>query len=436
MNKNAVFTICAKNYIGLAQVLEKSIKEFNKNIDFYILVADEFIESDKLVFGDFNDRPNNILIAKEVLNFSDDKWNELSFKYNLTEFCTSIKSMCFSYIFEEKKHEKAIFLDPDILVFNSLDSIFEELNNHSIILTPHLLNTSKTSLDKFRDNDMMNTGVFNLGFIGLKNNEVSQKMLKWWNERLLDCCYIDYFAGYFTDQKWMNFIPGYFYQNEVLISHHLGMNVAPWNFDERELIVKDKTYYIVDRINKKDLFPLLFTHYSGFDYMALISGTIRHTTVQGLNIYNDLLPLFKDYEKVVKESDFKKYLKMTYSYNYFDNSFPISTIHRRLYRRLLSDNRITKNPFLTSEGSFFNLLKKHKMVSNGFLTVDKSNRSNTTNIKGKIKFINIFLRLLYKICGHEKYFMLVKLLREFAKVENHVHLIDKSYMDSNVLSNK
>lgn len=435
MNKNVVFTICAKNYIGLAQVLEQSIKKFNKDVDFYIFVADEFIESDKLIFEDFNNKPDNILIAKDVLNLSNEKWNELSFKYNLTEFCTSIKSLCFSYVFQEKKYEKAIFLDPDILVFNSLNTIFGELEKYSIILTPHLLNVSKTASNRFRDNDMMNTGVFNLGFVALKQNDTSHKMLKWWDERLMDCCYIDYFSGYFTDQKWMNFIPGYFNQNEVLISNHLGMNVAPWNFEERKVIVKDNSYYISCRIDGKELFPLIFVHYSGFNYKELIEGNISHTTVNGLQIFDDLLPIFKDYQQVLKESDFNKYLKMIYSYNYFDNSFPISTIHRRLYRRLLADNKIGKNPFIT-KNPFYNLLDKQKMVSKESMVIDKSNRSNTTNIKGKIKFINIFLRFLYKVIGHEKYFMLVKLLREYSKPENHVHLIDKSYMDSNILSNK
>ena len=38
---------------------------------------------------------------------------------------------------------------------------------------------------KLRDNDMLNTGVFNLGFVALKRNEASYRMLKWWNERLV-----------------------------------------------------------------------------------------------------------------------------------------------------------------------------------------------------------------------------------------------------------
>ena len=128
--RNIAFTICAKNYIGLAQVLEKSIKNNNPEIEFYIFVADEFEEEQLL--------PNNVLIAREVLDISDDEWNQMTFKYDLTEFCTSIKPTCFKYVFEECKPDKCIYFDPDIFVFSSLDNIYEQLNNYSIILTPHI----------------------------------------------------------------------------------------------------------------------------------------------------------------------------------------------------------------------------------------------------------------------------------------------------------
>ena len=39
--KNCAFTIVAKNYIGLAQILEKSIREYYNDLLFYIIVADE-----------------------------------------------------------------------------------------------------------------------------------------------------------------------------------------------------------------------------------------------------------------------------------------------------------------------------------------------------------------------------------------------------------
>lgn len=436
MNKNVSFTIVAKNYIGIALALEKSIKKNNHDIDFYIFVADEFAPNDKLFLEESGISLNeNVLIAKNVLDIQSNKWKELSFKYDLTEFCTAIKSKCFTYLLNEKKYDKAIFFDPDILVFSKLDLLFEELDRFSIILTPHLLdiNASSETLD---DNDMMNTGVFNLGFIALRNSGVNTQMLQWWNIRLFECCYIDYYEGYFTDQKWANFIPGYFDRNEVLIIDHPGMNVAPWNFGERELLAKEGEYHIKYRKKKNGSFPLVFVHYSGFDYQELILGNIEHKTIRKLKIYDDLLPLFDEYKISLRESDFTKYLKMEYSYSFFENSAQILNIHRRLYRRLVDDNIHFSEPFEIAEGSFFDILKNKKMVSSPSKSIAKSNRFNTPNIGGKVKLINILLRFIYKVIGYQRYFMLVKLMREYSKVENHVHLIQDTYLTNNVFSEK
>ena len=104
MNKNVVFTIVAKNYIGLAQILEESLKEKNPDTDFFIIVADEFSDD-----FDIEKLPSNILIARKELNISVQQWTDMSFKYDLTEFCTSIKPASFSYFIEKTKYKKIIF---------------------------------------------------------------------------------------------------------------------------------------------------------------------------------------------------------------------------------------------------------------------------------------------------------------------------------------
>lgn len=424
--KNVVFTICAKNYIGLAQVLEQSLLRFHQDLDFYIFVADEYLPSDELNY-------ENLILAKNVLNFSPEKWNELSFKYDLTEFCTCIKPECFNYLFSQKSYEKIIYLDPDILVCNSLEYIFEQLTLYSIVLTPHLTHIEPSLNGLMQDNAMLNTGIFNLGFIGLRRGEISSSMLTWWNKKLIDYCFIDYSEGYYTDQKWMNFLPAYFNSQDLLISFHLGMNLAPWNFGERKLVIHEDKFYVQSRVHKSQLFPLLFVHFSGFDYKSIISGTIYHTTIKSLKVYEDLLPLFNEYEKLLLESNFIKYRKLNYTYNFFDGQIPISYIHRRLYRRLLQDNINMIYPFNTGHGSFFELLKKNKMISLETLLVDKRNRFNTPNLGRRLRCINTLSKIIYRIIGYNRYFMIIKLLKSYSRVENQVHLIDQTYSQKNVL---
>ena len=58
MKKNVAFTICAKNYIGLAQILEQSVRVHNPGVDFFIFVADEFSLTEKADL-----LPPNVIVA-------------------------------------------------------------------------------------------------------------------------------------------------------------------------------------------------------------------------------------------------------------------------------------------------------------------------------------------------------------------------------------
>lgn len=424
MNK-CVFTICAKNYIGLAQVLENSIKTYNKDVDFYIFVADEF-SSDE----DIKSLPNNVLVAKEILGINPDQWNQLSFKYDLTEFCTCLKPFCFKYIFSSYKPEGCIYLDPDILVFNSLDYVFEKLEQYSIILTPHITTMQDIYTGKLNEQNLLYSGMYNLGFLALKTGEVSSKMLDWWEIRLEDRCYRNRMESYFTDQKWMDFLPAFF-PSQLLISFHLGLNLAPWNFHEREVIINNNAFFVKNRILKDNatIYPLIFMHFSGFNYDLLLNDEISHGNINDIEIHADLNSVIQEYSKQIKTSNFSKYINLSYSYNFFSNQVHISQVYRRLYRRLLDDGKIKSNPFNASE-HFYLALSKGKLIKKGMLNCDRSSVSNTSNSEQKTIFINRLFNLFYKLIGAERFFQLVKLMRLYSKFENHVYLIDKSYFES------
>jgi len=421
--RKVVFTICAKNYIGLAQVLEKSIIEHNEDVDFYIFCADEFQSTDKI-----ESLPNNVLIAKEVLNFTQEKWNELSFKYEITEFCTCIKASCFKYIFEKFQPDACIYFDPDILVFSSLEYVFEKLEQHSIILTPHITSMEDVYTGKLKEQNLLYSGMYNLGFLALRNDNNSHKMLNWWEIRLDDRCFQNVMENYFTDQKWMDFLPCFF-PTGLFISFNLGLNLAPWNFYEREIVCVDNSYYITNRINKDDktLYPLVFVHFSGFKYDLLLNDEISGGNIQNLKIENDLICIFKVYSAYLRTSDFSKYISLGYTYNYFSNKAKISMVHRKFFRRLIEDKKTTNNPFDANE-DFFLSLKRHGLVKKRMAENDKSYIHNVDNAERKTILINKLFISFFRIIGAEKYFLIVRLMRAYSKYENHIYLIDRSYL--------
>jgi len=420
MNKIA-FTICAKNYIGLAQALQSSVEKYNKDVLFLIFVVDEFSIDEQALM------PENILIAKDNLDIPLDQWYEMAFKYDLTEFCTSIKPSCFKYLFKKYNETNCIYFDPDILTYSSLNEIYNELNHFSIILTPHITTIEKDYSGKLNERNLLYSGMFNLGFIAFKNDEISKIVLDWWEVRLKDRCYQNMMENYFTDQKWIDFLPSFF-PNDILISKNLGLNLAPWNFYERELFKNIDTFYVRNRLNDStNSFSLVFIHFSGFDYRALLENKVQQGNIKELELPNDLKVPFEIYTNVLRETNISKFINLKYTYNTFSNLSSISNIHRKLFRRLLEDGKVDFNPF-SSDSWFYKSLLSNRLISNIIVSNEKKNISNIENAESITLKINLFLRLLFKLIGAQRFFLLVRLMRLYSKPENHIYLIDKNYL--------
>lgn len=430
--KNCVFTIVAKNYIGLAQILEESLKEKNPEVDFFIFVADKFSQN-----LDEKSLPNNIIIAKDNLKISESQWTDMSFKYDLTEFCTSIKPSVFSYLLEKTNYEKIIYLDPDIYIYHSLNPIFEILDNHSIVLTPHITTIQNEFNGDRSESGLLSTGVFNLGFCALKRSLSSKKMISWWHERLGDKCYIDSYDSYYTDQKWMDFLPCFFTSEELHVSRHLGMNIAPWNFFEREIFVENDILKVRNREenNEKLNFPVLFVHYSGYNYSELKKGNVIQNNISNIKEYEDVKFLTDVYAKAIheKKDTFDKYISEQYSFNFYENGDAIKSFHRRIYRSLVmkGESRFA-NPFSVEVNSLYQILKTKGMMKNSIVNLDKITKENLQGVDRKLKIFNRGTRFLYKIIGFERYLLFIRLLRSFGRYESQIHIIDERYDHNNI----
>lgn len=424
--KNCAFTIVAKNYVGLAQILEFSIRQYYNDMSFYIIIADE-------VSADLRkELPLNVLIAKECLGIDNSIWNDMSFKYDLTEFCTSIKPASFLYLFKEYDFEKVIYLDPDIYFYNSIGRIFEMLDFHSILLTPHITKIPEKGLCDSPENTWLFCGIYNLGFCGLRRSLSADEMLRWWQSRLVNECYVDSYGFLFTDQKWMDFLPSFFSSDDLHISHDLGMNMAPWNFYEREVFEESGSLYVRARFGGSEKYPLLFVHYSGYDYTALKRGEVVQKNISNLKKYSDINILTTIYAKSIKEQSkvFEHFISQEYSYNSFNNGDLISSIHRRLYRGILDKGENFANPF-DSRGKFYMLLNDRKMLSvmSGF---DKITKHNIVGIRSKLKKINLLTKIAFKLLGVKRYFMIIRLLRPYSRFESQIHLLNDKYLIDNI----
>lgn len=284
-----VFTLCSNNYLAQAITLGYSLKKHNPEYRFIICLADRKTES-----IDYDKIPFEIL---EVGKIGIPYFDEMILKYNIVELNTSFKPYFFQYFFNTEKAETIIYLDPDIH-FSPFNDLENELELNDIIITPHF--TTPLNDDKWQaEEDFLNSGLYNLGFIAIKNTIIGKDMVNWWAGKMRNKAYINYCRGLFTDQIWINFVPLFF--PKVKIFTNIGYNVAYWNLHERVMSQKNGVYYV------NEMEPLVFYHYASFRPLnpdMISTGQKRFTFVER----PDIVPLFHNYCELLFQNNYKNFV--------------------------------------------------------------------------------------------------------------------------------
>lgn len=425
MTNRIVFTIVAKNYSGLAAILGDSVLQNSTNTTFIVFIADEIDADFKVPHGEAIYIP-----AKTSLGINAETWDEMAFKYNLTEFCTAIKPYCFSYLMKAKDASQFMYVDPDILFFSNLQPIWDYLLTKDIIITPHIVTPEILYTGAIPETNILTTGIYNLGFIAVNKTETTLAFIAWWQNRLTDNCFADKAEGLFTDQKWVDFLPALFDSSKIEISKNLGMNVAPWNFYERQFVIENNEWFVTNRITGRDKYKLIFVHFSGFNYQDIEANLSANKNILHLKLYDDVKPVMHLYSSIIKKSNIKAYFNYKYTYNYFANGKPILHFHRRLYRRLLLDKYIKGNPFIAEDKTaFYNLLEKaHLLPAKGAEDTDKLNERNFENFEKKLYLLNILHKTAKRLIGTKNYLLFSKFMLRYHRPENQPFLIDKKFM--------
>ena len=318
-----VFTVCSNNYLAQAVILGKSLLIHNPNYTFKIGLVDK-----KNSQIDYSEIPFEI---EEVEDIDIPDFGDRILRYDIVELNTSVKPSYFKYFFSNEDIDAIIYLDPDIQVFAPYNDLEKELELCDIIITPHFctpLNDDKWQAEE----DFLNSGLYNLGFIAIKNTKNGNNMLNWWEERLRTKAYIDFKRGLFTDQIWINFVPLFF--DKVKIFSNVGYNVAYWNLHERIISVQNGNYYI----NEKQ--PLIFYHYASFRPLNpdIISTGQKRFTFEDRP---DIVPLFKNYCELVFKNGYESFIKIQCQYleikeNYEKHKLKEIKKNTPIYKRVIS----------------------------------------------------------------------------------------------------
>ena len=240
------------------------------------------------------------------------------FKHNVVEACTAVKGAMLARLLSEG-YDAVIYLDPDIALFGPLEEALHALDASSIVLTPH--QTAPNLADKaIEDNEMTSLlyGTYNLGFIAIRSDGPGRAFAAWWAARLHRACYDAPERGIFTDQRYVDLVPGLF--DGVGILRHPGYNVASWNLSTRQVTIPG------DGAIRANGFPLRFFHFTKVDGI----GPAMLDRYAGDNV--EVFELLEWYKRELHRGAIHPAAALPWHFGQFSNGAAIPTPARRLYR--------------------------------------------------------------------------------------------------------
>jgi len=317
MSGVAVGTIVAKNFLPFARVLSQSFVEHHPTVPFFVVLADKV----DATFTPAGESFETVLLQQ--LGIPDVR--RLCFGYSRQQVAVAAKPYLLTHLLNQG-FTTAIFLDADILVMDSLQPLLDDAAAHAISLTPHLL-SPLLAIDRCaRELNILQSGVYNGGFVGVSEHESARRFLYWWADRLHTHCRYDVTQGMHYDQRWLDLVPGLF--DDVHIVREAGCNAAYWNLPERGL--RPTANGNGSRDNQWRFF-----HFSGFDPERPGCVT-RYSSRLTMESIGPAAVLFARYGSLLRAHGYFECRDWPYSFGAFDNGVPIPDVARRLYRELHS----------------------------------------------------------------------------------------------------
>ena len=270
----AVTTIFAKNYLSYVRVLAQSLRRHHPDVPFVAFLIDD-------PAGDFDPsrEPFEIVILR----------NSGSSKRSIKQIAAAAKPTALRFLLD-RGHKSAIFLDPDILVRDKLDPLFRIVEQHAVALTPHMLMPPGTPACIPRELNILGSGTFNAGFVGVSDTPSARQFLTWWDDRVAAHCRYGVADGVYYDQRWLDLTPVFF--EDVSVVRDPAYNVAHWNLPER------------------DLMRSRFVHFSGFDPDRPDHVT-RYTDRVSMASLGDGAALFAEYAALLRNAGYDETKRWT-----------------------------------------------------------------------------------------------------------------------------
>lgn len=353
MSGAAVGTIVAKNFLSFARVLAWSLREHHPELPMFVVLADQPEGMFDPVVEPFEIIPLDTLGIPEL--------RRVCFRYTRQQVSIAAKPYLLRHLLD-RGFTSAVFLDADILVMGRLEPLLAATAGHAIALTPHLLGCLSDGDRIGRELNILQSGVYNGGFIGVSERPAARSFLSWLEDRLHTHCRHVVPEGMLYDQRWIDLAPACF--DDVCVVRDVGCNVAHWNLPERDIRT------VADSVLVGGV-PCRFFHFSGFDPEEPATVT-RHSSRLTMDTIGPVSMVFQRYVHLLQRQGSHTCRNWPYAYGYFDNGVEIPDLARLMYQDLSSAASAFGDPFAASGNhSYFRWLNEPADRSIGSRTITR-----------------------------------------------------------------
>lgn len=376
----AIYTSFATNYLAKARVLVDTIKKINSGIDVIACVSDR-LPAD---IDTSNEAFDQIWMVED---YPAIKLNGWLFQHNIMELSTAVKGWALVRLLN-LGYDYVIYLDPDCWVLEDPAKIIALLPEEcSIGVVPHTTKEADSDEEiRIVETSSLRHGIYNLGFLIVRNDANGRHFAQWWAKRLDKYCIDDFSQGLFTDQRWFDLAVGYF--DFIKVIRHQGIDVASWNIGQRILERKQQGYTV-------DGDDLIFYHFSGVG-PAGVHRWVRDKFAPADPIAAELE---FQYENLIARSGQADLENIRPYFDSYSDGEKIPPTHRIAYRNSPNLSELYPNPFDVSVSPSFRdeMQKEVELVKINVIGPDSRN----TEALARRLFDSVFFERQINICTEE-----------------------------------